>query len=92
MENSVDPGSTLFTREFISSFMLRGQKYLKNISKEHKGVIRLPQVIISKALVCFGKNYSSLLDFTRNYLGRVEFLSPDAVFAGVYILLQNSKL
>ena len=28
MENCLDPGSTLFTREFISRFMLRGQKYL----------------------------------------------------------------
>ena len=28
IENSVDSGSTRFNREFISSFMLRGQKYL----------------------------------------------------------------
>ena len=33
--------------------------------------MQLPQVIHPKALVlqdeCFGKNYSSFLDFTRNY-------------------------
>ena len=33
--------------------------------------MQLPQVILPKALVlqdeCFGKNYSSFLDFTRNY-------------------------
>ena len=40
-------------------------------NKEHKGVIWLPRVILPKALVlqdkCFGKNYSSFLDFTGNY-------------------------
>ena len=42
---------------------------IKNISELY--VIRLPQVILSKALVlqdeCFGKNCLSFLDFTRNY-------------------------
>ena len=45
-------------------------------NKEHKGVIckmrsSSYRVILSKALVlqdeCFGKNYSSFMDFTRNY-------------------------
>ena len=52
-------------------------------NKEHKGVIWLPWVILTKAPILqnkfFGKNYSSFLDFTRNYKitsGRVEFLSP----------------
>ena len=42
-------------------------------NKDHKGVyvIWLPQEILPKALVlqdeCFGKNYSSFLDFTSNY-------------------------
>ena len=42
-------------------------------NKEHKGVIcnETSWVILHKALLlqdeCFGKNYSSFLDFTRNY-------------------------
>ena len=39
-------------------------------NKEHKE-LWLPRVILPKALVlqdeCYGKNYSSFLDFTRNY-------------------------
>ena len=42
---------------------------IKNVTELY--VIGLPGVILPKALVlqdeCFGKNYSSFLDFTRNY-------------------------
>ena len=61
-------------------------------NKEHKGVIsnitsssnsfqsNSPQVILSKAIIlqdeCFGKNNSSLLDFTCNYRRTSGILSP----------------
>ena len=44
--------------------------------------MRLPQVIVPKALVlvlqdkCFGKNYSSFLDFTLNYEGTSGIFVP----------------
>ena len=52
---------------------------IKNISEQY--VIRLPKVILFKALVrhdeCFGKNCVSFLDFTRNYERASGILSPD---------------
>ena len=44
-------------------------------------VIRHPRVILPKALVlqgeCFGKNYSSFPDFTRNYEQTSGIYSPE---------------
>ena len=48
---------------------VKSVKAIQNIRELY--VIWLPQVILPNALVlkdeCFGKNYSSFLDFTRNY-------------------------
>ena len=44
--------------------------YFKSVcNKEHKGVVSnmTPSSNSSQKDECFGKNYSSLLDFTRNY-------------------------
>ena len=59
------------TYNFHSSCKHKRLSFKSVCNKEHKGVIRLPGVILPKALVlqdeCFGKNYSFLLDFTCNY-------------------------
>ena len=61
------------TYNFHSSCKHMHMSFKSVCSKEHKGVICiwLPRVILSKALIlqdkCLGKNYSSFLDFTRNY-------------------------
>ena len=38
-----------------------------------------------------GKNYSSFLDFTCNYVGRVEFLSPDESLLVTHIMYGHIK-
>ena len=54
---------------------------IKNIGEKY--VIWLPRVILPKAFVlqdeCFVKNYSSFLDFTRNYEWTSGILSPDLI-------------
>ena len=67
------------TYNFHSSCKHMHLSFKSVCNKEHKGVIWLPRVILPKALVlqdeCFGKNYSSYLDFTWITSARVEFLS-----------------
>ena len=66
---------TIFTRPALSFKSVSNKEHKGVIcNKEHKGVICiiwLPGVILPKALIlqddCFGRNYSSFLDFTRNY-------------------------
>ena len=68
------------TYNFHSSCKHTHMSFKSVFNKEQKGVIWLPWVILPKALIlpdeCFGKNYSSFLDFNRNYERRSGIFVP----------------
>ena len=77
--SKLSTGSTQEDPSRITERLLSGRKESNQTNKQTKAiknirelyVIRLPGVIFPKALFlqdeCFGKNYSSFLDFTLNY-------------------------
>ena len=66
------------TYNFHSSCKRMHLSFKSICNKEHMGEIWLTRVILHKAIdECFGKNYSSFLDFTRNYERMSVIFVPD---------------